>query len=202
MNTNNLEVEKPKAWCYKVFPGHSDPDPMILEEWDSKGVSEYGLLKGRRIEKWPEDMTFFATGAHHEDYLFPSVVSWIIVSDKVRKALEGCGISDFQLLPVRAIHKESGRDLGPHWVLNPLHAAEAVDVERTQWLNPEKDKREYPHINILQPVLREEVVRDLDVFLLKVREGISVTVYVSERVKACLERAQATGFKFTPVPAF
>ncbi len=202
MSTYVSKTGRPRAWCYKIHPDHSDPDPMVLREWDPRGISEYALPSDSPMEHWPEDVTFFATGAHHEDYLFPAVVSWIIVSETVRKALVACGITDFQLLPVRVIHKESGKDLGPHWVMHPLQVIEALDVDHTHWLTALKDKNKHALMDIWQEAFREESIRDIDIFYLRVNEDMDVRIYVSERVKSCLEHVRVTGFKFLPVPVY
>lgn len=193
----------PRGYCYEIWFDDTDPLAVVLDEEDLQGIDRWLLYEGKFIETWPKGITFYAEGEHLEDYL-AGVPGWIIISDRARQALERCQVQGVQFLPVQVIHKEQRFEIGPYWVLNVTQAVEALDWEHTRWAYPEtKYEDEYPILNIIKEALQWNMIKDLDVFLLKVKHKCKISIYISERVKSCLENAGATsGFKFIPVPAY
>lgn len=201
------EKERPRTYYYKVWVDDSDPLAMICTEWDSQGFDQYRLYEGEWISDWPEGITFYVEGLHPEDYLFSAVNDWISVSERVRQVCEDfeeCKVKGVQFLPVRVVHKETGEEIGPYWVLNVVQVVEALDWERTRWLYPEKkDQHKDPIFNIVKEAFRWEPLKRIDVFRLSIKGQIGTSVYISQRLKWCLEQAGATkGFKFIPIPAY
>jgi hypothetical protein len=193
---------KPRNFYYKIWFDETDSLALVLDEEDLKGVDRWIVYQGKRIEAWPERVTFYAEGKHVEDYLAGG--SWVVVSQRVRQVLEQSKIGGIQFLPVQIIHKRKDFVIGPYWVLNVVQVAEALDWENTHWARPErKNDDEHPILNIIRETFRWEAVRDLDIFLLSIKGEVGVSIYVSPHFKQCLEKAGATsGFKFIPIPAY
>lgn len=186
---------------YRVWFDDSDPQAMISDEEDLKGMNEWVVFEGNRIANWPEGVEFYVEGEHKQDYLFSSLSGWILVSDRVRAALEECNIKGVEYLPVTVKDKTRRFKIGTYWVMNILNAVEAINWQATRWMNPKTiDQDPYPALNILTEVLEEQAIENLDVFLLSVRGDITTRTYVSSRFKSCLQHALAhSGFKFVPV---
>ncbi|MBI2832763.1 MAG: hypothetical protein HYX79_10955 [Chloroflexi bacterium] len=197
---------RPRAYYYGIpWGGPSEYGPDILV-WtgkkDVKGFNQYRFYECKLIEDWPDGVTFTMEGKRAEDYLVVGM-HWTVVSDRVRKAFEECRVEGMQFLPVRIV-KETGEDVGQYWALNVTHpAVDALDWERTRWLpgrNPRED--EHPELCIIAEAFRFDSLKGIDIFRLKVKNQVT-HLYVSQRVKWCLEQAGATsGFEFSPVPAY
>lgn len=186
---------------YKVWFSEEEPEGLIAYEQDLKGMNEYTLSKGVRINDWPSNVTLHVEGKHPEDRLFSAVNDWIIVSKRVQQVFEAYDIQGVQFLPVRIVHK-SGVEIPGYAVLNVLNVIPALDREHTVWVTPEKDKAEYPQLNILKVALSKSAIGDANIFRLQVEEP-TTRVFISRRLKACLEQASATsGFRFIPVAAY
>lgn len=198
---------------YKVFLGGHLKSMLGGIIWtgeeDMKGFNEYRFYDGKLIEDWPAGITFFVEAylqknVVEEDYIF-LVFHWHIVSERVRRVFEECRIKGVQFLPVRIIQKDTGKELGPYWAMNVYRETDALDWDRTVWVSAVTNPREdpYPSVGIIRVVLRREPVAGLDIFRLNIKGRGDTTVYISRRVKECLEKASATsGFEFHPVEAY
>jgi hypothetical protein len=188
---------------YKIGFDDTDPLAMISKEWDLKGVDRWFVYRGLWVENWPEDVTFYVEGEHLEDYLCCALPEWILISARVRDALETCRIDGVQFLSVRIVHKEKELEIKSYWLLNVIRSVEALDWEKTRWLHPErKEKDEHPILDIVKVALRSDALSGVDIFRLKVK-GDKGQIYISSHLKQCLEITRATsGFKFVPTPVY
>lgn len=191
----------PHQYYYKLRMDDSDPRAIVCIERDEKGFDVYRLYKGKWIDDWPEGITFYVKGEHPEDYLLGGL-GWVAISENVRQSLNKCGVTEGQFLPIQVIHKETGNKIGSYWILNVLKVVEALDPERTRWLNPHtKETDEFPTLNIIKEALRREALKGVDIFLLGIKGQITRSVYISEYLKQCLEKEKTTkGLKFIPIP--
>lgn len=168
------------------------------------GFNEYRFHEGKPIEDWTDGVTFVVRGHVEEDYIFLTF-HWRIVHERVRRVLQECQVKGVQFLPIRVIQQDSGKELGPYWAMNVFQEVDALDWDRTVWPLSKGNPREHPHpeIGIIRPVLCREPLNGLDIFRLNIKGKGDTSVYISARVKECLERARATsGFKFRPVEAY
>jgi len=182
---------------YKLWFSESDPLAARCKQADLKGVSEYFVYQPKPVADWPEGITFYSVGEHIEDYLFPIMVDWILVSERVRLALEGMGVQGVQFLPVRVVRQERDIEIPDYYVLHVWNQISALDEKHTVYLEPRHEK--HPELSIVKVALRREAVGGLDIF--RIKED-PVSVYVSKRVKERLEEIGATGFKWIPVPSY
>lgn len=197
------DKDQPRTYYYEVGVDESDPLAIICVEKDDQGVDVYQFNKGKWIEDWPEDVTFYVEGSHPEDYLVGGL-QWKIVSERVRQVVkEWCDADEVQFLPVKVLHKETMEEIRLYWALNVVKVIEALDWERTRWLHPEKkEEDEHPILDIVKPALRWEFLEGVDLFRLKVKDDIG-SLFISPRLEQYLERAGATrGIKFFPVPVY
>jgi hypothetical protein len=200
------EKVRPCTYYYKIWVDESDPLAMVCIERDDKGFNEHRFNEGKWIEDWPQGVTFYVEGEHPEDYLLGGPF-WMVVSERVRQVceeFEECKVKGVQFLPVRVVHKESGEEIGPYWAVNVVQVVEALDWERTRWLYPEKkDQHKDPIFNIVKEAFHWEPLKGVDIFHLSIKGRVGTSVYISQRLKWCLEQARATkGFKFIPIPAY
>jgi len=197
------DQQQPRRY-YEVWFDDTDPRSMFSQEEDLRGIDRWIIYKGARISDWPEEVTFYVRGERAEDYLFSALPGWVLVSERVREAFEDCEIKGVQFLPVNVRHKENGSSVGTYWILNVVDVIEALDWERTRWLHPErKFDDEHPILDVVSIALDLDAVRGADIFRLKVKSDVTTGVYISERLKTCLDAANATsGFKFIGIPAY
>jgi hypothetical protein len=171
---------------------------------DTKGFFDLRFYDGKLIEDWPQGITFWYKGERQDDYiLVPGL--WYVVSDKVKRVFEKCEVKGVQFLPIDIVHIETGEKQGLYWAMNVYQEVDALNWERTIWMTPEMNHKEdeYPTLDIIEPALRLDVVKGLDIFRLNVKEIGDVRVFISERLKQAIDEAKAnSGFKFNPIPAF
>jgi hypothetical protein len=169
----------------------------VCRKADLKGVSEYFIYQPEPIEEWPEEIAFYAEGEPLEDYLFPTMVDWVLISERVKQVLEKLEVKGVQFLPIRVVRKETGEEVPGYWVLHVWKQISALDEEHTVYFEPRDEK--YPQLDIIKVALRKEAIGKAEIFRLKERK---VSIYVSRRVKERLEEMGATGFKWIPVPSY
>jgi hypothetical protein len=101
-------------------------------------------------------------------------------------------------------HAEWGDTIGQYWVINVMREVDALDWDRTRWLNPKiVDTDPHPHLNIIKAAFRLEALQSVDIFRLQIKNEGGVAIYISRRLKRCLEKAGATsGMKLIPIPAY
>jgi len=189
-------MKKRAYYYYELW--FAETEGAICRPVDLKGVSEYFIYDPEPVKEWPEGVTFYAEGEPLEDYLFPIGVWWVIVSERVKRALEELGATEgVQFLPIRVIRKETGEEVPGYYVLHVWRHIAALDEEHTKFIEPRHE--EYPELDIAVVALRREALRGVDIFRLKERND---SIYVSRRVKRRLEEMGATGFKWIRVPSF
>ncbi len=188
--------KRARALYYKLW--FAETGGANCTKADLKGVSEYFIYRPKPVEKWPDGITFYTEGDPLEDYLFPTVVDWVIVSERVKRVLEELGATEgVQFLSIRVVRKETGEEVPGYWVLHVWRHIPALDEEHTKFIEPRDEK--YPQLSIAVVALRWEAIRDVDIFRL---EEKYVSIYVSRRVKKRLEEIGATGFKWIPVRSY
>jgi hypothetical protein len=196
-------MKKRAYYYYKLW--FAETGGAICRPADLKGVSEYFIFQPEPVREWPEGVIFYAEGEPLEDYLYPIGVWWVIVSERVKQALEDLEATEgVQFLPIRVIRKETGEEVPGYYVLHVWRHIAALDEEHTKFFEPRNEIQKkhfemYPEFRIAVVALRREALRDVDIFQLKERSG---SIYVSRRVKKRLEEMGATGFKWIRVPSF
>lgn len=187
--------KRARAIYYKLW--FAETGGAICEEADLKGISRYFIYRPEPVEEWPEGVTFYAEGSPLEDYLFPTVVDWVLISERVKQVLEGLEVEGVQFLPIRVVRKETGEEVPGYYVLHVWRHIPALDEEHTKFIELRDGK--YPERIIAVVALRWEAIKDVDIFRLKEQD---VSIYVSRRVKKRLEEIGATGFKWIPVRSY
>jgi hypothetical protein len=182
---------------YKLWFDDSDPLAAICTRAELRGVSEYFVYQPEPIDEWPSDVTFYTEGEHLEDRLIPAPMNWILVSVRVKKALQKMEIEGVQFLPVRVVRQETEEEVRGYHVLHVWRQLSALDEEHTVRLVPKQE--DCPQLGIAKVALRREVIGDVDMFRL---EDWYIPVYVSRRVKELLQAIKVTGFKWIPVPEY
>ncbi len=178
----------------------AETEGAICTRADLKGVSEYFVYQPEPVKEWPEGVTLYAGEGPLEDYLFPTVVDWVPISERVKRALEELGATEgVQFLPIRVVREATGEEVPGYYVLHVWRHISALDKEHTKFIKEPSDDDPYPQLNIAVVALRWEAIKDVDIFRLKEK---NVSIYVSRRVKQRLQEIGATGFKWIPVRSY
>lgn len=180
---------------YELWFDDHNADAMICEDEDLHGVHRALIFHTEPISDWPEGVTFYAAGKFREDYLFSTLPGWILVSQKVRHALETLEVKGIEFLAVRVVRRGLGEDLTDYAALHILKTLPALDSEHAVLV----DKPEPGRRRIRTLALRRAAIGDADIFRLAEDPG---TMCVSARVKQTLEELGATGFEWHPVPSY
>lgn len=171
---------------------------LIAMKYDFQGFDDYALSEGEPINGWPINGEITVKGKNPTDYLFCPLKPWLLVSKKVRTILEEQSIQGVQFLPVNVIHK-SGIEIPGYSIINILQMVEGLDYENSTWVTSEKWNVEYPQLNLWKIALRHEVVQNLDIF--RIVES-KTQIFISTRLKECLQKSGVLGFKFLPIQAY
>jgi len=116
---------------YQLFIGFTNKGLYYVKS-DRREFNEYRFYNGEWIENWPEDISFIFDGEPEGDFLMGGL-HWRLVSERVRQVFIQNKIPGVQFLPVKVIHNQTGKELGPYYVLNILQSA--VGQNRTSIQN-------------------------------------------------------------------
>lgn len=157
---------------------------------------------------WPSEAVVYVLGEVPTDFMYEENMR--IVSDRFRQALVDFGVDDVQFLPIRAVHQESGKDVGNYWVLHAYQHIEGLDWEYTVWqkmrgteLEKKYPKEEHPFLYIMEPVFIWEKVKDAYIFQLTIngKPDINCPIYISNDLKEYLDQREVNiGVYFIKVP--
>jgi hypothetical protein len=193
-----------RAIFYEVSMDDSNPNALRGVEKDTRGIDPSCFYSGRWIDDWPVGITFsYSLGEEPEDYLVAGAY-WELASERVRQVFVQYQIAGVQFLPIRALYKKTGKEVGTYWALNVVREVEALDWTHTLWTTSDnRETEKNPALHILRPALLCDQLRDVDIFRLRIRGQGDFSVFVSERLKRYLEAAKATsGIYFIPVSAY
>ncbi len=153
----------------------------------------YDVTSGSYINKWDKRVTFTfseSDGSELTDYICNDF-GWIIVSDNFKKAFENEGMTGIQFLQVSVVNKDNDIEVGIYYVANIINLIAAVDKEKSEYFELAPDR--YSFVSF---VLKEEAIRDFDIFRLK---EYDVQAFASERFKKMIKNNKLTGFNFNKV---
>jgi hypothetical protein len=199
-----IEIERPHATFYKISMDESNPKALMDVEVDSKGFDSSRFNRGEWINNWPEDITFsYAIGEYAEDHLLGGPY-WELVSERVRQVFERHKIYGVQFLPVKAVFKKTGKEVGKYWAMNVFQEVDALDWVHTIWSTTDLNEiKEYPTMSIISEALLFNPLEEKDIFRLKIKGRKRISIFISNRLRELLEEAQATsGFLFFPIQAY
>jgi len=153
----------------------------------------YDVTSGSYINNWDKIVTFtFSESDVSEltDYICNDF-GWIIVSDNFKKAFENEGMTGIQFLQVSVVNKDNDMEVGIYYVANIINLIAAVDMEKSEYFELAPDR--YSFVSF---VLKEETIRDFDIFRLK---EYDVQAFASERFKKMIKNNKLIGFNFNKV---
>jgi hypothetical protein len=153
---------------YRMWFDDSEPLAMTCRKADLGTVSEHFVYQSRPVKEWPARVTFYAEGQNAEDYLFPTMVNWILVSRRVKQVLDQCPLDGVQLLPVKVVTVADGVEMSGYHVLHVWKQISALDSNRTTFSTSRHD--DYPQLNIVRAVLRRTAIGGANIF--RLRNGI------------------------------
>ena len=113
-----------------------DETHVYVDEIPSKLKKKYQLLKGvSRLDDWPDDVVFKFSANRPEGMVLTDWIdnafSLLVVSNRFKAAVEGCGPVDIEYLPVAIADHRGELVDGEYWILNSLILPPVMDRERS-----------------------------------------------------------------------
>ncbi len=200
-------VKKVQAEVYEILPlGNMKPGRLdYAGKKDQKGFSEFRFFDGKSIDDWPEGVQFYVRGTREDDLSQGAAVLWTVVSGRVKEVFERCNVAGVQYLPVRFVHIDTEHEYGGYWALNVFQEVDALDWDNTTWVTrllPNPREADDPIFGISIIALRSDAIKGHDIFRLSVKGKGGVRIYISDRLRRCLNKAKLTGFRLGPVRTF
>ena len=136
------------------------------------------------------------SGRRARDFL-DNVVSWPIVSDRLKGLIEEAGLTGVTFHPIQTSHV-SGKDIGRYWYMNVLGIDGALNLDRsTYFMGDAGGLLSEPVLTMLvKPVLLRSGIGGRDAF--RVSE-FSPPVFVSSRFRDVYECNGCSGAVFREV---
>lgn len=192
--TIGIEYAMPTRF-YKLWFSDKEPDPMLCDEEDLKGLSEYVIFQDRPILDWPQDPpAFLGARGEIEDYLHANLNGWHLFSDRTCAIFQKHGVRGVDFHPVKVIIKETGEEIVDYKVAHFWNLIEGLNRERSDWLPDDEEPDKV--LIVFTVVLKSDVVQNEDTFRLAER---SVSVFFSARIVKDIRSQKLTGFKFFPI---
>ncbi len=181
---------------------NTNPDPFVADGWDLRGLDETDFLQGKRIDNWPDDVSFRATTPENDgapDDALANELLLPIVSKRVQQALAKAKIGDIQFLPVH-VFDSRGRRVKGYSILNILRLIDALDMERSKvdyfpddW-PVEADRGKFWVCE--KAVLVSSKLASVDIFRLQIDPFL---MFASEKFSSIFEKNKFTGIGFLRV---
>ncbi len=169
---------------------------MFGQEADLCGIEPRWVDGGKPITNWNPGISFLVRGKHAQDFLH-NVVSWPIVSDRLKGLIEEAGLTGVTFHPIQTSHV-SGKDIGRYWYMNVLGIDGALNLDRsTYFMGDAGGLLSEPVLTMLvKPVLLRSGIGGRDAF--RVSE-FSPPVFVSSRFRDVYECNGCSGAVFREV---
>ncbi|MDR2578274.1 MAG: hypothetical protein LBC70_05625 [Chitinispirillales bacterium] len=158
----------------------------------TKVKDEYILFEGTAINNWNNDMTFecdFKEGYVVTEYLC-NVCGWDIFSEKAIRLFGDLISNDIQLLPIKVINKDTGREIDKYFVVNIIPFLDALDLENSVYDYCGDD------LSVIKYGIKEEKVGRHHIFRLK---DSQFSAFVSEEFYKIAKKNKMVGCDFLKV---
>lgn len=178
--------------------------PLIctVENLKEYGFGEDDFMRGRRIEKWTEDI-FFKTDeicCHgNPDDALQNRAMLPIFSPRLKALLEDEKVSGIQYLPIQ-VYDFYGKEYEGFHIVNILNLIEAFDYKHSQYsVFPE----DFPNVRvrgkiggIWKAVLRDVIPDHCDIFRIVEQPDY---IFVTEKIRRLFHKHGLTGYSFDEV---
>jgi hypothetical protein len=157
------------------------------------------FYSGEPITNWSDNVTIYVEGKKSIDYIFYPMSPMLPVSKKVQQTLISANIEGIQFLPIR-VENKNGCEILDYAILHVVDIIPALDYVHTVWVTDEKEKAQYPEMNIWEEALQLNSIIGKDIFRLA---EMKTEIYVSQNFVNCLKKNNATlGFEFVKIGAY
>lgn len=195
--------EKDMKYHWLLFDWHGRKNIMTCLSKELYGIDEKGPNRGLTLDRWDDRVTFTYRPRGNRslaDHL-GNDLGWFIVSPKFRGVLEDCVSEGIQYLPITLQNESTGEMVEGYQVANIFLLVDAVDREHS--VVNEYSHGGILHWSVVKFALRRDKVEDLDVFRVKESDRmVSISVFLSERVKNAIEKNGITGVDFLEVGVY
>lgn len=169
-----------------------NPDALYGLEYDLAGMDKDFPTSTYPAKEWPAEIRFYTKGTIAMD-LIATVLTWALVSKRVKDFLEQLDPEAVECLPVQVFRLETGESVPGYYVLHVLREVAAFDREHGFY------RIIGDYFQVIKIALRREAVEGLHIFRLAERNRFP---YCSSEVVKRLEGIGATGLGWFPIPAF
>jgi len=163
------------------------------------GMNEYIVSSGTYMTDWEIFKLKYdsAEGDIMSDYA-ANVYGWLMISNTLCELLLKSDIkANLQFLPVELVDVSSGNINDSYKVVNILDVIDAIDLKHSKYDVFKLDSEKI--IMVEKFALKEEVVKDYDIFRLK---NDTIPIFVSEKIKRLIKKNKLSGFVFREVPVY
>jgi len=179
---------------YKMmFDGRPKRQNDIMARSRTKIENTYILYDGVVISDWDNNMVFEYDpeyGSVATEYL-GNVYGWSIFSEKAIQLLGDLILNDVQLLPIKVVNKDTGREIEKYFVVNVLPFLDALDLENSVHFDLGDGE-----VSVVKYGIKEEKVRGHHIFRLK---DSQFSVFVSEEFYKIAKKNKMLGCDFLKV---
>lgn len=166
---------------------------IMVHHNDLQGLDIHMVRNGSFIELWDENFSFdfdLSEGDKVTDYICNNL-SWFIVSDKFKRAIEYMSITGIQYLPVNIINKNNGERLEDYYVANICNLVDCINMEKSEYIDCGNNIKLF-----ISFVIEEDKIEEKDIFRIK---GSNTSIIVSDKIKDIIKVNKLKGFDFEKV---
>ncbi|MDF2699409.1 MAG: hypothetical protein K0Q49_965 [Haloplasmataceae bacterium] len=162
------------------------------------GMSQYDLDKGRLINDWNHQFTFYydcKDGNEPSDYLANNL-GWFLISSRFKNLIEKLKIKNIQFLPV--LIKEINAEitiLNDYVIVNITKLTDAFDLENSKYFELTAEDS-IKIISVVKYALKSNEIEGLDI--LRIVDHI-FPIFISYRLKKEIKKNNLTGMDFLEV---
>lgn len=177
---------------------------MVCLSKDLRGINEYAPKSVAKLDNWDDRVTFSYKPRGNRSLAdrLGNNVGWFILSSKFRRVLEENVFEGIQYLPIRLENESTAEVVEGYQVANIHALVDAVDREHSL-ISEFSDSKGILHWSVDRFALRRDRLDDLDIFRVKENDlSLSISVFLSERVKNAIEKNGITGVDFLEVGVY
>jgi len=183
-------------WYQVIRCSNTVKNPFVADFADLKGIDEWDLTRGIRMNNWDPSIVFQARKSHNNgdpDDVLQNVLGMPIYSSSVRQAFEKASIGGIQYLPVHILRPDNGEIEG-FSIANILNLIPCLDWAHSiyrKWEGRPGVIRSYTRLVVSRSLLEGfDIVRMYE---------FKLNIYVSERVRNIFEQNKFSGYEFDPL---
>lgn len=182
---------------YELMMDGEEDKNFLFAERCFVAKDPYILFSGNKVDEW-EPVQFacdLKKGSIVTEKL-GNTYGWEIFSEQAISLFGDVISKEVQLLPVKVVEKDSGKEIGKYFIINVLPFLDALDLENSVYNYLDIEGFDEPWLSVIKYGLKRERLGDHNIFRLKESQ---MALFVSERFKEIAEKNKMLGFYFLKV---